>query len=239
LLLALILIGGGIYLFWPSVLETISNRATVSQNTNVAGNQPENIKINPGSLDISTTITWIVTLAILAIIGYIVWENRLKLLGYIRRLFWTTWPYYYVHEFSWEPKAKKNRQFSDVWNAIKEFRPERYCSSERDYQKELYHWLKYRFPDIRWEPATGGIRTDLAIGKIAIELKADANDGTLDSLSFKVITHPSYYERLYIVIFGHHFRKRRFKEFKNGTRNRYPEVGLISKPKYVLHKSTY
>ena len=69
-----------------------------------------------------------------------------------------------------------------MWDFITESGIERY------HHDKLYNWLKSDFPQAEYEKTRGGIRVDIAIGKIAIEVKGPKENTGYRSISEQALT---------------------------------------------------
>jgi hypothetical protein len=118
----------------------------------------------------------------------------------------------------------------NVENAIRNFKPGKRWQYERQYQDELYDWLKRDFPYIvEYEIQTGSSRPDLVIKDIAIEIKGPTGNRELDTLTTKFLKYSNYYPNFIIVLFDCNFTEGHYNDIYNGIRKHCPNVRIIRK----------
>lgn len=116
----------------------------------------------------------------------------------------------------------------NVENAIRRFNPRQKWEYERQYQDELYNWLKREFP-VEIEVQTGSSRPDLIIKNIAIEIKGPTGKKELDTLTTKFLKYSNHYPHFIIVLFDCNFSEGHYNEICSGIRKFAPNVKIIRK----------
>lgn len=135
-----------------------------------------------------------------------------------------------VKTAAWGKYDSNKPLYVNVETAIRSFRPRKLWQYERQYQDELYDWLKQDFPYIvGYEVQTGSSRPDLVIKDIAIEIKGPTGNRELDTLTTKFLKYSNYYPHFFIVLFDCKFSERHFYEIERGVRNHFPNVKIIRK----------
>ena len=131
----------------------------------------------------------------------------------------------------YKPKYDPNKPLHvNVENAIRSFTPSRRWQYERQYQYELYNWLKRDFPyTVGYEVQTESSRPDLVIRDIAIEIKGPTSNRELDTLTTKFLKYSNHYPYFFIVLFDCKFTERHYNDIYNGIRKHCPNVKIIRK----------
>lgn len=128
------------------------------------------------------------------------------------------------------PQLPSKKLHVNVENAINSFKPSRNWEYERQYQDELFSWLKRDFPNIvEYEVTKGSSRPDLVIKDIAIEIKGPTGNRELDTLTTKFLKYANYYPHFIIVLFDCHFSEGHFDEIQSGIKKVAPHVIIIRK----------
>jgi hypothetical protein len=161
-------------------------------------------------------IHWVILL-ILGIVLYILLYFKLTVSSEVKMETWG--------------KYDSNKPLRDnVENAIRSFIPRKKWRYEREYQDELYNWLKRDFPFIvEYELQTGSSRPDLVIEDIAIEIKGPTGNAELNTLTTKFLKYSNHYPHFIIVLFDCSFSDGHFNEIYNGIRKFCPNVIIIRK----------
>ncbi|MBE8538940.1 hypothetical protein [Geoglobus acetivorans] len=123
--------------------------------------------------------------------------------------------------------------YNQVIEEIKEFRPVKYYQNERSYQNELYQWLKAKFQDVKIEEQRGSSRPDIVVGDIAIEVKGPTGFKELQSIADKLLRYSRHFNHVIVVLFDVTVNPTRYDEWVNGLRERFPEVTVIRKDRFV------
>jgi hypothetical protein len=126
------------------------------------------------------------------------------------------------------PQPPARKLHVKVENSINSFKPSRKWEYERQYQDELYKWLKRDFPDtIEYEVTTGASRPDLVINDIAIEIKGPTGNAELNTLTTKFLKYSNHYPHFIIVLFDCSFSEGHFNEIYKGIKQVAPHVKII------------
>jgi len=121
-----------------------------------------------------------------------------------------------------------NLHYENVENIIKSFKPSKKWRMERQYQDELYAWLKNEYPNtIEYEKQTGSSRPDLVIDDIAIEIKGPTGNSELNTLTTKFLKYSNHYPHFIIVLFDCNFSEGHFNEIYTGIKKFAPHVKII------------
>jgi hypothetical protein len=115
---------------------------------------------------------------------------------------------------------------SKLWKSMWDFITE--SGIERYHHDKLYNWLKSDFPQAEYEKTRGGIRVDIAIDKIAIEVKARIGNEGLESISKQALTRLNYYENVIFVLCEPKFTDKHFDEIEKAIKRELPKVGVIT-----------
>lgn len=127
-------------------------------------------------------------------------------------------------------KAKEEaaKKVYRVVERIKEFEPAKgKFGREEKYQLNLHGWLKSEFPSAEIEETRSSSRPDITIGEIAIEVKGPTYSQDLRTISDKVMRYMQNFEELIVVLFNVNVTDRRYKDWKNGMKNSFPNVKII------------
>ncbi len=151
----------------------------------------------------------------------------------------------YSDDFHYENIPERNKYvgpYTDPWGfygsiglleeihqAIEEFEPPRRYENEELYHHTLFVYLKERFPDAKIEVKRGSSRPDIVIGDIAIEVKGPTTSEDLKTIADKLLRYPKHFEDVIVVLFDVRVNKRRYEEWLEGIRMRFPEVEIIKR----------
>ena len=185
---------------------------------------------------IMTVMLW--ALCALVVVGLIwgLWKYRRKLfrpgsfdrlVAIIRDIVPGGEKLHVVFEWTWNPRIMPGDSASRLWRSMLAFEPQKY-GDEREFHKALYNWLKNDFPQAEYEKMIGGIRVDIAIGKIAIEVKGPKENTGYRSISEQALTRLNYYDNVIFALFAPKFIGNRFDEVEKAIKRELPKVGVIT-----------
>ncbi len=93
----------------------------------------------------------------------------------------------------------------------------------------LFVYLKERFPEAKIEVKRGSSRPDIVIGDVAIEVKGPTTSEDLKIIADKLLRYPKHFEDVIVVLFDLRVNERRYQEWLEGIRIRFPEVEIIKR----------
>lgn len=196
----------------------------------------------------------ILALAVLFILGYLFWTNRISAISnwfsqylgtiitlvalaiaaiVVWRIRKTSKPpgITYIPKWTFEAHGMETDQQLRIWNSIKSCRLRKRCNQESDYKEELFRYLKGEFPQAEQQVRIGSSIIDIKIDRIAIEIKGPTRFSDFNRLKGQIQNYTFDYDLLYVVLFDPYFSDGQFEELKKGIRRDWPnDVGVITKP---------
>jgi hypothetical protein len=130
-------------------------------------------------------------------------------------------------QWTWNPKIMESDSASKLWASLWKFKTKRH-PIEKGYHDKLYNWLKQYFPQAEYGKMIGGIRVDIAIDKIAIEVKGSRENTDFRSISEQALTRLNYYDNVIFALFAPKFTGNRFDEIEKAIKRDLPKVGVIT-----------
>lgn len=114
---------------------------------------------------------------------------------------------------------------------IEDFKPAReHLRLEYNYQLNLYGWLNKTFPTAKIEKQRGSSRPDIVIDDIAIEIKGPTKSRDLTTIADKCMRYGKKFpDELIIVLFEVETSNRFYEEWRDGIKEKYPQVKVIRK----------
>ncbi|MBC8274988.1 MAG: hypothetical protein H8E40_08470, partial [Chloroflexi bacterium] len=180
--------------------------------------------------NISTIIGVLLSLVVIAIAGTAVWINRHKISNWIKEKLGITGPSSEITHINRgvsisSPvlgQAVSETEEPDVEllcnkiiDRINSFSVPSQGQNELFYHLQLFQWLKSQFPDTEYEKTIGDSRIDIAIQKIAIEVKGPTYDSDLEDLKYKpkyLSLKNNYFKRLICVLFEKHYTDTKYEK---------------------------
>jgi hypothetical protein len=234
ILMVMISVGG--WLIWEYVIPSIrgSSKSTTSQ--------PQIVNPVVPAIDTQAIVHTIVTFLLWALFALVIFGLIWALWKYRGKLFPPPSPYGPVAtstnppidgeilrvnpKWTWNPKIMDDSA-SKLWKSMWDFITEK-GGVERYHHDKLYNWLKNNFPQAEYEKTKGGIRVDIAIGDIAIEVKGPTRNKDLESISKQALTRLNYYKNVIFVLCEPEFKAKQFDEIEKAIKQKLPEVGVIT-----------
>jgi hypothetical protein len=235
----MVMISVGGWLLWEYVIPSIRglNKPTIPQ--------PPIVKPTVPAIDTQAIVHTIVTFLLWALFALVVvgliwglWKYRGKLFpppspGGLRETITTLFiggeTLCVKPKWTWNPKRMEGDSVSKLWPLMWKFKPKRQpIGIELPYHDELYNYLKKHFPQAEYEKPIGTIRVDIAIDKIAIEVKGPTENKDLESISKQALTRLNYYENVIFVLCEPKFTDKHFDEIEKAIKRELPKVGVIT-----------
>jgi len=236
ILMIMISVGG--WLFWKYVIPYFRN--------SIKPSTPEPLVVEPTlpPIDTPTTVNTIVNLLLWVLLALVIVITIWGLWKYRGKLFTTTnttgseatdaptnplisrETMRVNPQWTWNPKIMDDSA-SKLWKSMWDFTTEK-GGVERYHHDKLYRWLKREFPNAEYEKPIGTIRIDIAIDKIAIELKGPTENKDLDSISKQALTRLNYYDNVIFVLCEPKFTDKHFEEIERAIKRELPKVGVIT-----------
>ena len=232
ILMVMLSVGG--WLFWEYVIPFIHDSKKPSIPPAVTINPPSPLIDTQAIVHtIVTFLLWVLCALVIVALIWTLWKQRRKLfrpgrfgrLGEkIRVIFSSGEKLHVVPKWTWNPKIMEGDLASRLWRSMWAFEPQKHG----DEHKELYNWLRNDFPQAEYEKMIGGIRVDIAIGKIAIEVKGSKENTAYRSISEQALTRLNYYDNVIFALFAPKFTGNRFDEIEKAIKRELPRVGVIT-----------
>ncbi len=129
-----------------------------------------------------------------------------------------------------EEIKEKNKNFFEIVNEIKSFKPLMKYQYELPYQAELGGFLKRTYPQTIVEQQKGSSRPDIVINDIAIEVKGPTSSRDLETIASKLVRYRQHFSGgTIVVMFDVQCMERYYNETINGLKEQHPEVEFIRK----------
>ena len=124
-----------------------------------------------------------------------------------------------------------NELYQQILDKIDQFKPLLpFYPNELAYQLDLGRYLLQYFPNAKLEEQRSSARPDIVIDNIAIEIKGPTYEEGLRSIADKCLRYPLYFEKgLIIVLFDVKVTSRYINDWKNGIKNKFPNITIIKK----------
>lgn len=182
--------------------------------------------INWFSQNLRTIITVVLLLVAFAVAASLIWTDRWRIITWIFSKPSGT----YLKEYTWFPPSVKDKQILLIRDWIFSFNPKKDYDLEAPYHDELFNWLKYKDPQAIRNPRRGSTMPDIAIGKVAIEVKGPTENRDLDTIptkSWRYLDEAGHYSFLFIVLFKPMFTEDHFFGIRRQLKRQFPSKAAV------------
>ena len=173
--------------------------------------------------------TIVLPLAVVVLIAAVVWKKRWQIRDLIKGLIVGNDGGTCVEKYTWFPASVKDKQILLIRDWIVSFNPRKDYDLEAPYHDELFSCLKSKDRQARSNPRRGSTMPDIAVGKVAIEVKGPTRNRDLDTIPTKSWRYlgGGGYSFLFIVLFKPKFSEKHFYDLIQELKHHYPSRAAV------------
>lgn len=137
--------------------------------------------------------------------------------------------------FLWFRFGRKRTRFEQVCDTIRQYRPPKtgIITAGIGFHTALYEYLRSKYGEkVKFAPhMQSGIKPDIVIDDIAIEVKGPTGANELDNLISKCANWSDDYKKIIFVLFAPSYRQQTLEQKKSIIKKRFPEIKTVFIPK--------